>query len=201
MNRRQFIKRSAISSGLIFVPKGFSQPFTVNDAAFIGQTVPSAASPPPSGTAMFGSITPGTLRNDFTGQVGCKFFCETAMHVTALGRYVVSGNSANHLLSLYDQTQTLLTSITVATSGATAGQFTYASLLTSIALTSGDPYFLFSTELTTGDSWCDLNTATTFTVPADFLAGGAYVNLGGTFVVEASGAVSYVPPNLLYTKP
>ena len=123
-------------------------------------------------------------------------FSVSATHqVTSLGRWVVSGNSASHAVSLYLSTGggagTLLGSVTVATSGATAGQFAYVALGTPVTLSAGNTYFLMSLESNGGDQWYDDDTTYTLT-SGDFAAGGSEYK-APPYTQHFSGAHTYGP--------
>src|ERR1041385_6258811 len=76
-------------------------------------------------------VTTGTPRNDFSGWVGFQMNVgEANLTVTDLGRYIVSGNTGTHTVKIVNASGTDVSgaSVSIATSGATAGQFKYVSL-------------------------------------------------------------------------
>jgi hypothetical protein len=120
-----------------------------------------------SGTVTSGSMDAvtgaavGKLRNDFGGLVGFKFSTgDKELKVTELGRWVVSGNSGNHLVKIIDPaaSDAVVTSAYVNTSGATAGMFKYAAVGSAATLAANHVYYLVSDETSSGDLWGDSNT-------------------------------------------
>jgi hypothetical protein len=78
---------------------------------------------------------------------GCQFTVGASpVQVTQLGRWVFAGNSQTHTVYLLDSNQNTVASVTVATSGATTGQFVYASLSVPVTLSANSTYYLVSTE-------------------------------------------------------
>jgi hypothetical protein len=68
MNRRKFLKSAAIASGLIYVPKAFAQPFSLDDPAMLvnGATAASSAPSPTLGWWKFDEGT-GSTTADSSG--------------------------------------------------------------------------------------------------------------------------------------
>src|SRR5690348_16177981 len=97
MNLRSFLKRSAwVSTGLIFVPRGYSQVISglsANSGNGAGGTVVTAASG--SSTAFITGQTLGTQRNDFSAFVGMNVTFSGTVNVTDIGRWIISGQDAN----------------------------------------------------------------------------------------------------------
>jgi RHS repeat-associated protein len=90
--------------------------------------------------------------------VGFQFtVAGTALTVTDLGRWVVSGNSGNHEVKLFysDGTPIPNASVTVSTAGKPAGQFAYATLTSPVILAAGTTYAVMSREYGGGDWWHD----------------------------------------------
>lgn len=139
-------------------------------------------------------------RHDFTSSLGFAFTVGAAnITVTDIGRWVISGNSGTHLISLCSGTDggppTTLASLTVNTSGATSGAYLYGSI-TPVTLTAGVTYYIFSDELNGGDFWYDNNDTLTSTADATII-GSRYVS-GGNIQAASSGTNGYVPPNFKY---
>jgi Domain of unknown function (DUF4082) len=137
--------------------------------------------------------TLGSQRDGYTGTVGFKFTTTYAITVTALGRWVVSGNSGTHTVALYNSSCSSLGSVSVATSGATAGQFKYVNLGTPVALVTGT-YYVMSSETNGGDQWYDDNTTVTTSA-----VGSVTGSVDGTCTVDVNGPHSYVPVDFQYT--
>jgi hypothetical protein len=177
-----------------------------------GRNLPARAGggpqPVSGGVPFITSVTPGTLRKDATDITGFAFkIGRTPLVVTAVGRWVLSGNTHTHTVGIYEQavhsTATLLhgSSVSVNTSGATPGQFLYVPLSSPVVLWSGQNYFMFSDETPPGrDTWYDNNTTVTTTADA-VLYQSAYVNhLSGVIAYGSSGTNHpWVPVNFKYT--
>lgn len=152
----------------------------------------------PSGTPALTSGAGSSLRNDFTGNVGFAFTPARTLTVSSLGRWVVSGNSQTHTLGIWNGSGTLLGSVTVNCSGATAGQYLYATLSSSISLANGTQYYIASAETSGGDQWYDAFPVTyTTDLAVNFASygSGSAAPLGN----GVSGAYAYVPVNFLYS--
>ena len=124
----------------------------------------------------------------------------TALTVTELGRWVVSGNSGNHVVKLFNADGTAVPngSVTVTTAGKPAGQFTYAALGSPVTLAAGTTYAVMSQEVSGGDYWYDYGN-TQITLTGD--AGGAWAVYAYNNPPPLYGAVggsgrSYGPVNL-----
>jgi len=135
---------SVYSPGKSFVPVGFR---------FTGTSTPPPAGSQDAITARSG----GTIRNNYDGLVGFRFVAAANASVSQLGRWVVSGNSRPHTVQIMNSALTVLGSVTVNTSGATAGQIAYVSLASPVSLTAGQTYFVMCNEASGGDSWYDSN--------------------------------------------
>jgi len=90
--------------------------------------------------------------------VGFQFTVgSTPLTVTELGRWVVSGNTGNHVVKLFysDGTPIPNAAVTVSTAGKPAGEFAYATLATPVTLAAGTVYAVMSQEAYRGDQWYD----------------------------------------------
>ena len=166
----------------------------------------SAGGGGPSGTPFISAQSLGTLRNNFTGCVGFTFTAAVSpVTVTALGRWVVSGNSGTHVVYLVRTSDdSIVASASVNTSGATPGAYKYASI-TPTALPAGSTgYILCSAETNAGDQWYDNDTTiTTFssTVAASVDGGAGYTTVppsAGNAFTNGASPVTYGPVNLLF---
>jgi RHS repeat-associated protein len=124
----------------------------------------------------------------------------TALTVTELGRWVVSGNSGNHVVKLFNADGTAVAggSVTVSTAGKPAGQFTYATLGSPVTLARWTTYALMTPEVNGGDWWYDY-AGTTITLTGD--ASGAwsawaYDNPPPYYLDLNGGGKSHGPVNL-----
>ena len=108
------------------------------------------------------SVTPGTLRNNYSGWVGMNIVVGPApLTLTSLGRFVVAGNTGTHTVKITDGTTGIDipgASVSVITAGATAGTFAYGALQTPIILAAGASYNLLTQETSGGDQFYDSDT-------------------------------------------
>ena len=146
------------------------------------------------------AATPGSpLRNDFSGWVGMRFQVGSSpVVVTELGRWGVSGNSGTHAVKLVQANGTDLSggATVVNTSGATAGQFVYASLPAPVTLAANTTYFVVSQETNGGDQWYNYpNGSMTFSSLATGTGAAWAYNNSTTYYVGPSQPQSYVPVN------
>ena len=89
-----------------------SQPMTLNDPAM-------SVNPPPS-VFVFPIVSgaiPSTVRSNFSGAVGLEFTVNKPIYVVALGRWVLSGNTASHSVELNTSGCASIYSTNVPTSG------------------------------------------------------------------------------------
>jgi hypothetical protein len=102
-------------------------------------------------------ITPTTttLRNNFTGELGCRITMGDTVTLTELGRWRVSGNSGIHTLRVRNASETQIASVSYDASAGTVGAFNYVALGSPVTLTAGQNYFITSQELNGGDQWYD----------------------------------------------
>jgi hypothetical protein len=156
---------------------------------------------PPGGTALVTAFTPTRLRQDFTGWVGMKLTVGPAdLQVTSLGRWVVSGNSGSHTVKLVDAASGADVpggATTVATAGAAANGFAYASLLSPVTLRAGAGYHVVDQETAGGDAWYDYDTHLITTAAATD-TGVVYAQPASTWVTGGTAGQGWGPLNLLY---
>jgi hypothetical protein len=145
-------------------------------------------------------FTASSLRNDFGGWVGSRLVVGPAnVSVSALGRWVVAGNTSTHAVRLVNSTGTDVATATVDTAVASAGAFKYAPLGSPVTLTAGATYYLLSQESVGGDSWYEYDLSTTTTaVASDTGAAWAASGTPGSVVAGGSAGQSYGPSNFLY---
>ena len=108
-----------------------------------------------SGTPFVTGQTLGVLMNNFTGSQGYKFTVGSSpIKISALGRWIVSGNTGSHVVKLStDLGDVAGGSVTINTSGATAGQFKYVNLAAPVTLSANTSYYIISHEVSGGDQW------------------------------------------------
>jgi hypothetical protein len=107
-------------------------------------------------------VTPGTVRNNFSGWVGGVITTgASAVEVTQLGRYAVAGNTGTHTVKLVNAStgqDVAGGAVTVNMAGAQGGTFVYSALASPITLSANTTYYLVSQEVAGGDQWYDFNT-------------------------------------------
>lgn len=154
----------------------------------------------PTGTSYITSTTVGTPRNDFAAANGMNVTPNTNLIVTQLGRWVISGNSQTHALSIYHDggggAAVLDATVTVNCSGATPGQYLYGTLSPSFTMTNGTMYWVVSAETNGGDMWYDADTVISHTAVSS-AQGNGYV-LAGSVVAAGGGNSEYVPVDFKY---
>jgi len=129
-----------------FVPTGFTY----------------APAPVPFAT---GQTLSSTLRNNAPGWLGTQITVgANPIAIRSLGRWVVAGNSASHVVKLVNAANNQTVpggSVTIDTAGAPVG-FKYVDLAAPVTLAANTAYNLVSQEVSGGDQWYEGNTALTF---------------------------------------
>lgn len=140
----------------------------------------------------------GTSRNNFDGSVGCKFTPSSTITVTSLGRLVLAGNSATHVVYIVNTDGSILVQQTIPTSGITANTYSYVAI-TPTTLVSGTTYYLQQLEVNGGDSWYD-DSGTITTTAVGTISFSAHIAGGppGLPTDDTSGSFSFGNPNFLY---
>lgn len=147
---------------------------------------------PPVSTEFITSSLATSLRNDFSGEVGFGFTVGASnITVTDLGRWVVSGNSGSHNLRITDGAVNLVTA-SVNTAGQPVG-YLYTPCTPTVLL-AGVTYYLFSTEVNTGDQWYNEGVVTSTAVAT--ILGSYYIFPGIT--LSTAGSYTFVPVNFKY---
>ena len=150
-------------------------------------------------TPLVTSIVPSsTVRNNFTGWAGFKLQTgDTPVIVSALSRWVYSGNSGSHTVKLVTaSTGTDLSggSVTVNTSGASTNRFLYANLAAPITLAANTAYYLVTQETSGGDKWYDYDTA--LDIGEGVSSTGVCFATTGAYTVNAMAGQGYGPVGL-----
>ena len=143
----------------------------------------------------------GTLRNNFSGWVGMSVTVGgTPLTVTALGRIAVAGNTGSHAVQIVNANGTSVAggSVTISTSGGSAGSFVYGNLASPVTLNANTTYYIVSQETQGGDQWYDINTAIQTTNVASETT-GIWSSNGTSYNAYGSPDESYGPVNFLYT--
>ncbi len=132
----------------------------------------------PAGDLVTG-VAPGSTTAGIDAWAGAVIQVGSSnLTVTSLGRLVAGGNTQTHMVELVDASNNaVLGSVLVSTSGGTAGQFTYAPLVSAVTLLAGHTYYVVSQEFGGGDSFDSQPAVATTSAAAD---------LGGVSSVGAS---------------
>lgn len=148
------------------------------------------------------SVTPLTLRNNYSGWVGMNIVVgPTPLTLNSLGRMVAPGNSGTHTVKIVDDATGIDlpgASVQVVTAGATAGTFAYGALQTPVVLNAGGVYDILTQETAGGDQFYDSNTAAQ-TLDVAVLNGPEYGTAGpfnfiGATVGQMFGPVDFSMP-------
>jgi hypothetical protein len=115
----------------------------------------------------------------------------TPLTVTALGRWVSSGNSRSHTVTIYQVVGGFTTplsgaSVVVNTAGATPGQFAYTSLSSTVVLWERGTYYILSAE-SGGDVWYHNNTTVTTTGDAFLSSANFLDHNSGHILADGTG--------------
>jgi hypothetical protein len=143
--------------------------------------------------------TLGTLQNGHVGGVGYEFTVGSSpITVYSLGRWVATGNTGTHSVSLVQVSNgATVGTVTVNTSGAPAGAFTYTSLGTPVTLAANTAYYLLSQEASPGDQWYDGTTALS-TTGAAVITNAEDSASGGRYATENIGSYGWGPVDFTY---
>ena len=175
-----------------------AQVLTIRDGAFIGASRRSGSTSVPYVT----NQTLATLRNDFTGRLGFWGVVSNGnLNITDLGRWVISGDDANHTLAVYTNifgSAVLVGSVTFNCAGATTNQFGYSSV--SMTLINGGTYAIVSSEVSGGseDRWGD-GTTTIQHTDRFVCQGRCYSSDGVSFSNATATDNTYGPVNFKYS--
>ncbi len=155
-------------------------------------------------TAFVTGVSPSsTVRSNYTGWVGMKFTTgSSAMTVSSLGRFAITGNSRLHEVKLVNASTGADVSgakVTVDMTDAAADHFRYALLAAPVTLAPNTAYYLVSKETNGGDEWYDYNTPLTSTSAAT-INGPAYGTSSSALTPVAIPGQGYVPLDLRYVQ-
>jgi subtilisin family serine protease len=146
-------------------------------------------------------VTPGTLRNNFSGFVGLKFTVgSNPLSVRAIGRLRAPGNTSSHMMKISRAGDGVEMAQVTVPSGASTNQFNYATLPSPITLDANTVYFIGSNETAGADQWYDYDTVVipgvvgTVDSPAAVFGNNWYVLSNGI-----PGNHSYVPVDFTFT--
>lgn len=169
----------------------------MQSVAAIARRKANAGGGPVLGTSWVTGISHSSARNDYSGFLGGSFTVGGSnITVNALARWVISGNSASHIVKITDNSGTTVASVTINTSGATPGDWKYEFLGAPVVLTASTLYVIQSEEVNAGDEWYS---DASYTVTAVATKGGQRFGSptwadGG---VDNTG-LCYIPCNFYY---
>lgn len=172
-----------------------------NAPSYVDQSVTNNTSGAGGTSDWITSLTPGSIRFDSIAWAGQRFMVGASpLTVTALARWVVAGNTQNHVVKLVTTAGTDVAggSAVIVTSGATAGTWKFTTLSAPVTLTANTEYSLVSAE-SSGDSWYDFNN--TFVTTSVASPTGTTFNIsasGGSYILAGSPGNAYVPTNFRY---
>ncbi len=154
----------------------------------------------PSGDTAITAQTLGSLRSNYTGNVGIYFVVGSAdIRVTHLGRWKVAGNT-NTSTNVYikeHSTGYILGTVTLNMTTGSNGDYLYGALGNTVILRSGVGYNVIATATNGGDQWYDNDT--TVTKSADISSMQSAYNATPAGACNILGTnVSYGPVNFKY---
>ena len=146
----------------------------------------------------------GGLRKNYGDLVGMRITVGASpLTVTSLGRFVETGNTRTHTLSIYrpsDGVQVASTTVNLATAPRDPAGYAYASLPAPVSLAAGGVYYVVSGETMDGDTWeGTYNNFPTLTHTIVATIQGAIYRSGTTWISGGSAVdQSYVPVSFQY---
>ena len=143
-------------------------------------TAASVFGQPPAPIGLVTGVTTGTQRNDFSGKLGMRFRAgNEPVVITKLGRMMLNGDNASHDVEILDAASgASLGLVSISMAGGVPGQFQYAALAATVALTPGALYDVVTREAAGGDHWFDSDTVVT-TRPEATVLNGVYSTATG----------------------
>lgn len=143
---------------------------------------PFASAPASTDTAFVTTTPAGDTRTDDIPFVGYRITVGSMpLTITALGRYVISGNDQSHEIKIVDGSNTTIVTATINCSGLSVG-WNYVSI-TPTTLSASTIYYVFTQENTT-DSWFNAraisyNSVVTALYSAYYYGGSLYYDTNG----------------------
>ncbi|MBV9745880.1 MAG: hypothetical protein JO099_19120 [Acidobacteriia bacterium] len=154
-----------------------------------------------TGTPFTTAVTLGALRNDYSGWVGMSIRTgSNALTVTALGRIVLTGDSAAHTVKLVNGATGLDVpgaSAPVSTVSGSPGNFAYTPLSSPVTLNANTVYYVVTQEVAGGDVWCDYNGTIVQTTNAATVTSAVYSS-GSAYIVTGGSGQTYGPVDFRY---
>lgn len=148
------------------------------------------------------TLSTSALRNNFNGWLGMKITTGSSpVVVRELGRWVLSGNTATHLVKIVDAVTSLDVpgaSATVDAAGAAVG-FAYAPLAVPVTLAANTAYYVVSQEVSGGDQWYEGNNTLTYVMSVATVNQSVYSSNGTTYTTAYSANNSYIPVTFRYS--
>lgn len=138
----------------------------------------------------------GTLRNNYSGWVGCKITIGASnLEVTSLGRWVTAGNNQTHTIEVRNSVGAVVATASVNTAGAPAGNFKFTNIIP-VSLSAGAVYYVLSQETLGQDQWYDFNNTVT---PAATLTVNNAAWTGGTGTPSSAGSANNCGGSVSFT--
>jgi len=136
-----------------------------------------------------------TLRNNFSGWLGCSFVIDSAITVTALSRWALVANTGSHTVKLTTNAGVLIASASVDCSSVSADRWVDVSIAP-VELAAGT-YRLGSEEVSAGDSWYDSGAMTAVagaTITSAYSSAAVYPN------VDQTPGACFIPVSLRFRR-
>lgn len=146
------------------------------------------------------TVTPGTLRNNYTGVVGMAIQTgPSSLLVTSLGRYVSGAAANSHTVKIIQANGVDLPggSASVNVLGGVQGTFVYKALSSGVTLSPNTTYYVVTTETSGGDQWYDNNTTVTTTTAASVTS--AVYGTAAPYIISSTAGHTYGPVDIVYS--
>jgi len=147
--------------------------------------------------------TLGTLRNDFTGFAGMLIrIAGSSLPIVGLGRTVVAGNGATHIVKVVDPTTGIdipnaSTVVDLSSPAVAAGTFAYGLLPAPVVLAANTEYYVVSQEAAGGDQFYDLDT-TVETMPVASVTSAVFGDGISNYTRGGVAGHTYGPVDVLF---
>lgn len=194
------MKKCATVCAFIIALATFANSITVEQQErFFSYKTPSAGSAPD--TTWLSASGLGTTRNNFGGEVGCKFTANNTVTLTSLGSWVISGSTQTHQIGIWDSTDQVnpIALVSINKNGLSVGFHTVA-VSTPTNLISGHIYYIGEEQFSGGDAFYNDDQVTVSTTAIGTISTSTFHT--GTFgcpnSTSTAGVHAFGPPNFLY---
>jgi len=146
-------------------------------------------------------VTPGGLRNDFTGWVGMAVQMNDDVIVTQLGRLVLANNVGTHDVQIVDpgQANAVVAKVALSMPAGPIGEFAYGPVTPPVTLMKNRLYYFVTHEDNGGDNFYNINGLVVSTSPIGTILSAVYNTLApDTYVLYGSNNQTYGPVNFTY---